>query len=459
MSSRNQKTTRISRLQSEGDLNITEERKSWNQRAVSDETAMWLERDSQVFLHQSLSTPCLDVIGSSENAQIQNLQKEAYLDFHGNSVHQVGYGHPKVVDAVQRQLQKLPFCPRRFTNQAAVKLAEKLVELSASQLTRVLFSPGGTSAIGMALKIARKVTGRFKTISMWDSFHGASLDAISIGGEAIFRQDAGPLLAGTEHVPPPNPTHCPFRCGSTCNLQCADYVEYVLEKEGDVAAVVSETVSSVPCFPPLDYWKRIRAACDRHGALLILDEIPHSLGRTGRMFTYEHYETIPDILVLGKGLGGGVVPLAAVLCKEEFNITGDRALGHYTHEKSSVACAAGLATLEVLIDENLVARAESLGNQALTTLQDKLGASDCVREVRGLGLLLGIELEDDALKANQLAEKVMYGCLKAGISFKVSMGSVLTLAPALTISEFDLERSLQVICSMIQNQAELESTG
>ena len=452
MSSKHQNTNPVNRLQSEGDLNITEERRLWNQRAVSAETAAWLERDSQVFLHQSLSTPCLDVIESSTNAEIENFQGDAYLDFHGNSVHQVGYGHPKVVDAIRRQMEKLPFCPRRFTNQAAVELAEKLVELSAAELTRVLFSPGGTSAIGMALKIARKVTGRFKTISMWDSFHGASLDAISIGGEAIFRQDAGPLLPGAEHVPPPNPANCPFQCGSACNLQCADYVGYVLEKEGDVAAVVSETVSSVPFFPPLDYWNRIRAACDRHGALLILDEIPHSLGRTGRMFTYEHYEAVPDILVLGKGLGGGIVPLAAVLCKEEFNIAGDRALGHYTHEKSSVACAAGLAALEVLVEENLVSRSQSLGDQALTILQDELRESACVREVRGLGLLIGVELEDAVLKANQLAEKVMYGCLKAGISFKVSMGSVLTLAPALTISESDLERALRTVCSMIQHQ-------
>ena len=127
-------------------------------------------------------------------------------------------------------------------------------------------------------------------------------------------------------------------------------------------------------------------------------------------------------------------------------------MGHYTHEKSSVACAAGLAALEVLVEEHLVSRSQSLGDQALTILQDELRESACVREVRGLGLLIGVELEDAVLKANQLAEKVMYGCLKAGISFKVSMGSVLTLAPALTISESDLERALRTVCSMIQHQ-------
>ena len=144
------------RLRSEGDLNLSAERAAWNQRKVSSDTASWLERDSKVFLHQSLSTPCLDVIDSVEDSQIQNLHGECYLDFHGNSVHQIGYGHPRLVEAILQQLKDLPFCPRRFTNRVAVELAEKLVELNASELKRVLFAPGGTSAIGIALKIARK---------------------------------------------------------------------------------------------------------------------------------------------------------------------------------------------------------------------------------------------------------------------------------------------------------------
>src|SRR5437868_4004259 len=178
----------------------------------------------------------------------------------------------------------------------------------------------------MALKLARAATGRFKTVSMWDSFHGASLDSISIGGEAIFRQNAGPLLPGSEHVPPPDPRHCPFRCETKCNLNCADYVEYVLAKEGDVAAVIAETVRSTPFIPPPEYWQRIRKACDKHGALLILDEIPHCLGRTGKMFTCEHYGIVPDMLVIGKALGGGIFPLAALIARDSLNVTGDKAL-------------------------------------------------------------------------------------------------------------------------------------
>ena len=443
----------LEHLKSEGDLNISDQRRAWHAQQTESETASWLARDEAVFLHQSLSTPCLDVLESAAGSTLQNLQNKTYVDFHGNSVHQVGFGHPRVTEAIQRQLESLPFCPRRFTNKPAIELAEKLVELTEPGLDRVLFSPGGTSAIGMALKIARTVTGRFKTVSMWDSFHGASLDAVSIGGEAIFRKDIGPLLPGTEHVPPPNPSRCPFKCGDRCNNQCADYVDYVLEKEGDVAAVISESVSSIPVFPTVQYWKRMREICDRHNVLLILDEIPHSLGRTGRLFTYQNYGIEPDILVLGKGLGGGILPLAAVVTKEEFNVAESQALGHYTHEKNPVACAAGLATLDVIIDDRLSERSRDLGKFAIELLQQLSGNESAVSDIRGMGLLLGIELGEPGREANLIAEKTMYGCLSAGVSFKVSMGNVLTLAPPLTIEKPILEDSLRVIATAIHENA------
>ncbi len=438
-------------LRSEGDLNIGEQRANWYKRNSSAETESWLARDEQVFLHQSLSTPCLDVLESAKDSSLYNLQGKSYLDFHGNSVHQVGFGHPRVLNAIREQIDILSFSPRRFTNRPAIRLAERLVKLSAKGLDKVLFAPGGTGAIGIALKIARAVTGRFKTISMWDSFHGASLDAVSLGGEALFRKNVGPLLPGTEHVPPPNPFSCPFGCSGTCNLKCADYIDYVLEKEGDVAAVVSESVSSVPYFPPVEYWSRVRKACDRHGALLIMDEIPHSLGRTGKLFTYEHYGIVPDILVLGKGLGGGVMPLAAVLCKEEFDVSGDRALGHYTHEKNPVACAAGFAALNVIVDENLPERARQLGEETLARLKRDLRDISMVSDIRGLGLLLGVELDPSVKEVSTVAEQIMYACLVEGLSFKISMGNVLTLAPPLNIETDDMNRAMGILVSAIEN--------
>ena len=174
---------------------------------------------------------------------------------------------------------------------------------------------------------------------------------------------------------------------ATCNLACADYVNYVLEREGDVAAVIAETVRNVPVIPPPDYWKRIRAACDRHGALLILDEIPIGLGRTGKFFAFEHFGVVPDIVVLGKGLGGGVFPLAGILARERLNVAAERSLGHYTHEKNPAACAAGLATLEVIDEDDLVRRAAEIGAKTLADLRQRLAGHPLVREVRGLGLL------------------------------------------------------------------------
>jgi 4-aminobutyrate aminotransferase len=302
----------------------------------------------------------------------------------------------------------------------------------------------------MALKLARVVTGRFKTVSMWDAFHGASLDAISVGGEAQFRAGIGPLLPGTEHVPPAEPFRCRWapRGGCPeCGLKCAEFVEYVLEKEGDVAAVIAEPIRCTTVdLPPPGYWQRVRSACDRHGALLILDETAVCLGRTGRMFACECFDGVPDILILGKGLGGGIFPLAAIIAREAFNVAGDIALGHYTHEKSPVACAAALAALDCIEEESLLQRATETGKLALERLRDMQPSHPLMGDVRGLGLLLAVELVNPAgAAAREEADEVLYRCLARGLSFKVSSGNVLTLTPPLTISHEELETAMQII--------------
>jgi 4-aminobutyrate aminotransferase len=350
-----------------------------------------------------------------------------------------------VIQAITKQMEELSFCTRRYTNIPAIRLAAKLAALAPGDLSKVLFAPSGTGAIGMALKLARAATGRFKTISLWDSFHGASLDVISIGGEATFRNSAGPLLPGAEHAPPPDPLHCPFRCGTQCNLRCAEYIEYMLEKEGDVAAVIAETVRSTPYIPPIDYWRTVRAACDRHGALLILDEIPHALGRTGRMFTFEHYGIVPDMVVIGKGLGGGIFPLAALIARSGLNVAPDRALGHYTHEKNPVACAAALATIEIL-EEGLLEEVKQLGASTLKRLEELRSNHPVIRDVRGLGLLIGMELDSlGSMSAASAAERVMYGALRRGLNFKVTMSTILTLTPALTITREEMDRAIAIL--------------
>ena len=191
--------------QSEGDVNSSSLRESWQREHLDDETRALLQDDARYFLHQSLSSPCLSVLERCEGSFLVDTQGRRYLDFHGNNVHQVGFGHAKVRAAIQEALEHLPFCTRRYTNRYAIALARKLAELAPGNLNKCLFAPGGAEAVSMAIKLARMATGRFKTISMWDSFHGATLDTISLGGEFLFRNGIGPLLPGSEHVPPPEP--------------------------------------------------------------------------------------------------------------------------------------------------------------------------------------------------------------------------------------------------------------
>ena len=432
---------------SEGDVNLSPRRRRWESEQLGPTTRALLAEDAKHFLHQSLSTPCFNALRSASGIWLEDVEGRRIMDFHGNSVHQVGHGHPRVVAAMKQALDELPFSPRRFTNRYAVELAAKLAALAPGDLNKVLLAPGGTEAIGMALKLARIATGRHKTVSMWDSFHGASLDAISIGGEALFRRGIGPLLPGTEHVPPCDPRACRFGCGGSCSARCAEYVEYVLEKEQDVAAVVVETVRSTDVqVPPISYYQALRAACDRHGALLILDEIPVCLGRTGAMFAFERYGIVPDMVVLGKGLGGGVFPMAALIAREGLDVAADRSLGHYTHEKSSVGCAAALATIEAIESEKLIERSNQLGARALERLRAMKSRLPAIVDIRGAGLLLAIELAE----AN-MAEDVMYRCLANGLSFKVGQGNVIVLAPPLVIDERDLDKALGIVEEAIRS--------
>lgn len=425
-------------LRTEGDVNLSRHRLHWQERHLDDRTRALLDDDARYFLRQSLSTPCLNALSGCQGIFLIDAQGRRIMDFHGNSVHQVGHAHPKVVEAVKRQLDELAFCPRRFSNEAATALAQKLAEIAPGQLCKTLFAPGGAEAIGIALKLVRHATGRFKTISMWDSFHGASLDAISVGGEALFRRGVGPLLPGVHHVPPYSE--------KGLGRHSAEYVDTVLEKEGDIGAVIAEPMRCTTVVsPPPEYWQRVRESCDRHGALLVFDEIAIALGRTGRMFCFEHYGVEPDIVVIGKGLGGGVVPMAAMIARAELDTAEDRALGHYTHEKSPVGAAAALATIRCIEEEGLLERSLELGRRALARLEEMREHHTSISDVRGLGLQLGVELSREGQKAVDEAERVMYRCLERGLSFKVSDGNVLTLSPPLVIEPEQLDAALDIL--------------
>lgn len=446
-------------IHTEGESNTSRARADWLEASIGPLSAPLLQRDSDAFLHQSLSSPCVSTIASANGIWIKDMDGRKYMDFHGNSVHHIGYGHPRLIAAIKAQLDDLCFAPRRFTNEPAVALAEKLAEIAPGDLCKTLFTTGGSDANEVALKIARAATGRFKTISFWDSFHGAGMGAASVGGEATFRSHiAGPLLAGTEHVAPFACFRCPYNHAGpdVCGLACAGMVDYVLGREGDVAAVIAEPMRAVPYVPPPGFWRAVREACNRHGALLIMDEIPTGLGKTGKMFAFQHDDIIPDIVTLGKALGGGILPIAACIARKDLDVCGDFAIGHYTHEKNPVTARAALTTIEIIEDEGLVDRAASLGRMAMEYLHEELAAVAIVGDIRGRGLMFGVEIvEDRADKTpgNDLAERIYYACLAEGLSFKISQGCVLTLSPPLTIEEPDLMRALAIVVTAIRTLA------
>ncbi len=430
----------------EGDINSTPARDEWLAKEVDETTKKLLEKDARYFLHQALSTPCLNVLKNCEGSYIESISGKKYLDFHGNNVHQLGFSHPKIVERLTEQMKSLTFSTRRYTNEIAINFAEKLASLLPSDLNRTLLTPNGSSSVGIALKLARAITGKFKVVSFWDSFHGASLDAISVGGESVFREYMGPLMPGVERIPPPVTYRGIFEGDES---KCLEHLEYVFTKEGDIGAFMAETVRNTDVqVPSKNFWKEARGLCDAYGVVLILDEIPIALGRTGYLFAFEHYGIEPDILCLGKGLGGGIFPQAGIVTRDRYNRFGDISLGHYTHEKSPMGAAAGLATLEVIEEEMLLEKVKS-DEVFLCEKMAKLSQKhELIGDIRGLGLLWGVELVKDRItkeKAVQEAEKVMYECLKNGLSFKVSAGNVLQLSPALTIARHELESALKIL--------------
>jgi 4-aminobutyrate aminotransferase len=455
--------------QSESDTNDTDRRAAWQARSLDTRTRALLAADEAHFLRQSVSTPCLNAIARAEGIWIEDVAGRRYMDFHGNNVHHIGYGHPRLKRAIAEQMDRLPFAPRRYACDVAAELAAKLAAISPGNLSKLLFTTGGSDAVEVAVKIARTATGRHKTISFWDAFHGAGFGAAALSGEALFRAGpAAPLVAGAEHVAPFACYRCPYGYPTDpsgrprldlCNTQCARMVDYVLSRESDVAAVIAEPARAVPYLPPPGFWRLVREACDRHGALLIFDEIPTGLGKTGRMFACEHDGVVPDILVMGKALGGGIVPIATVIARPDLDVGGKWAFGHYTHEKNPVTARAALTTIQIIEEEGLVENAARVGAAASIRLEEMRQRHRWIGDVRGRGLLLGVELVRDRetkTPDGDLAEATLYACLDRGVSLKTTMGNVVTLTPPLTITAAEMDDALgRIEAAMVEAAAAL----
>ncbi|MFT4016226.1 MAG: aspartate aminotransferase family protein [Agriterribacter sp.] len=439
----------------QGDNNISALRKAYTQ-SLDDSTRHWINEDAKYFLHQALSTPVMNVLSKTSGAYIYDLSGNKYLDLHGNGVHNAGFSNPEVIAAVIQQLQnELAFTPRRYTNIPAVELAKKLVEITPAGLDRVLFCPGGSEAIEMAIALAKQVTGRWKTISYWDSYHGNGFQASSVGGEEHFTNGQGPMVPGAFHIEFPNYYRNPWGFTDTKAID-EEYIRQltnILKRNPDIAAIIAEPISATPVVPSPYYWERIREICDEYGILLIFDEIIEGFGRTGKWFASGHYVT-PDVLVLGKSLGGGILPLAGIVTKEKYNILRHRSIGHFTHEKNPLSCTAGLAAINYIEKNNLVENSATLGDYLIAELNKLKQRFPVIGNVAGKGLHIGVDLVKDNTtkeRADEEAEKVMYHCLNNGVAFKVIEGNIITMRPSLVITKDDCDKIISALADGLVN--------
>ena len=442
------KETNTSREQ--GDINQTENRKKYWEKNFDAETKKWFEEDKKYFLHQALSTPVLNMLGKTEGIYIYDLTGKKYIDMHGNGVHNAGFSNPDVIKAVKKQLDdKLCFTPRRFSNIPAIKLAKKLTEITPPGLEKTLFCPGGAEAIEIAISLAKQITGNFRTISFWDSFHGATYQSASIGGEEHFKGGYGPMVPGAFKVEFPNYYRNPwrFKTEEEVDNEYIRQMELLFKKEPGIAAIIGEPISATPVVPSKNYWIKVKELAKKYGALLIFDEIIEGFGRTGKMFASEHFVT-PDILVLGKSLGGGLVPLAGIVTKAEYDVLHDRSIGHYTHEKNPLCCAAGLAEIEYLEKHKLVENSAKVGEYTINRFNQLKEKHKIIGNIAGVGCHLGIDLvknRETKERAVEEAEAIMYKCMEKGLAFKIIESNIITLRPSLLITIDEMEWCIKTI--------------
>ncbi len=325
-----------------------------------------------------------------------------YLDFHSGWGHlNLGHQPPRVIAAITEQVQRLCNVTPDYAHAPAAQLAERLAGLTPGDLSKVFFSTGGTDAVETAIKMARAITGRPKIISRYRSYHGNTYGAGTVSGDPR-RFPLEPALPGSLRALDHYCYRCPFGLQySSCNVHCADHIGELIELEGanSVAAVIAEPVVSANggLVPPPEYWPRLREICDRYGVLLIADEVVTGLGRTGEWFACDHWNVVPDLIVLAKGLTAGLMPLGAVVVRAELARYFD---DHYlpaglTYQSHPVSCAAGLATIAAIEQDGLIENACRMGAELQAGLHALAERHPSVGDVRGLGLYGTLELVKD----------------------------------------------------------------
>ncbi|MBL8066487.1 MAG: aspartate aminotransferase family protein [Chthonomonadaceae bacterium] len=356
----------------------------------------------------------------AEGCHIYDQDGRKYLDcLGGYGVFALGHRHPKVIEVVKKQLDTMPLSGKTFFNQAQGALAERLASLAPGDLTYTFFSNSGAEAVEAALKFAKMATRRPKIVATEGGYHGKTLGALSVTGREKYRKPFEPLMPGASFVP------------------FGDPVEAVTAIDGQTACMIVEVVQGeggVHVAPP-GYLKAVRKHCDAVGALLVIDEVQTGMGRTGDLFATTREEVNADILILAKALGGGVMPIGATMGTHEVwdKVFGDNPLIHTsTFGGNPLACAAGLATLDVIESEGLTDKARTIGGFIMDNLRSLVSPGSLVKEVRGRGLLIGVEFAIDDVGELVIAQLVKRGMIAA---YTLNNPRVIRIEPPLVISK------------------------
>jgi 4-aminobutyrate aminotransferase len=402
------------------------------------------------------------VVKRAQGVVVEDVDGNCFLDFAaGIAVCSTGHCHPRVVRAIQEQAtQLLHICGADFYDTRYVDLAERLARLSpGSSPKKVFLGNSGAEAVEAALKLARYHTGRSQLIAFFGAFHGRTMGAVSLtASKPAYHQGFGPLLAGITHVPY---AYC-YRCSynltyPACELACVDYIEKVLFAQSiapdEVAAIFVEPVQGEGGYivPPPGWLARLRELCDRHGILLVDDEVQAGMGRTGRLFAIEHWEVEPDILCSAKALASGL-PLSAMIAREELMSWPEGAHGS-TFGGNPVSCAAAQATLDVIEEERLMEHATRVGERLLSRLRDLAQESRLIGDVRGLGLMIGVELVKDKASRSRAIEEtaeVMMACFRRGLLLLPCGTNSLRFSPPLIITEAEADTAVEIFAEALR---------
>ena len=396
------------------------------------------------------------VADSAQGCVVTDVDGNRFLDFAaGIAVCSTGHCHPRVVKAIQEQAARLIHISADFFYPPYVDMAAKLAEIAPdSDDWQVFLTNSGTEAVEGALKLARYATGRHRLIAFLGAFHGRSMGAISLtASKPQYHRGFGSLLADVTHVPYGRCLDCHYNLTyPECDLACVKYIEKEIFKRiappEDVAAIVVEPVQGEGGYvvPPPKWLPALRKLCDRHGILLIADEIQSGMGRTGKMFAFEHFRdedgpVVPDIITVAKGIASGM-PLGAFIARKELMIW-DKGAHGTTFGGNPVACAAGLETIS-LLQESLVERAAEMGAYLMERLEAMREEHAALIDVRGLGLMIGMECQ-----TSELAHAVERGCFQRGLIVLGCGDKSIRLAPPLVVSRDQADVALEILATVL----------